>query len=119
MMQMVCSDQPQTDYVADDRRGDRRYRIPLDLRWKLIHRRKVREEGVGRTIDLSSGGILFDANRHLPPGMSVEVSVSWPVLLHGAAAMQLVVLGRIVRSNESQVAIRGTKHEFRTVGALR
>ncbi|MBZ5623292.1 MAG: PilZ domain-containing protein [Acidobacteriia bacterium] len=112
---MICTDQPQIDSNADDRRRDRRYRIPLELRWRLLHRRKVQAEGVGRTIDLSSGGILFDANRHLPPGMNVEVSVSWPVRQNGVAAMQLVVSGRIVRSNESQVAIRETEHQFRTV----
>jgi hypothetical protein len=116
---MVSTDQLHTHNGVDERRRDRRYPIALDLRWRLIHRRKVQGEGVGRTIDLSSSGVLFDARRRLPQGMRVEISVSWPVLLRDQAALQLVVSGLIVRSNGSQVAIRGTKHEFRTVGSIR
>ncbi len=104
------------DTIAGDRRYDRRYRIDLELRWKLIRRRKVRDVGAGRTIDLSSGGILFDARRQLPVGMNVELAISWPVLLHNVAPMQLIVTGRIIRSMGSQTAIHMTQHEFRTVG---
>jgi hypothetical protein len=46
----------------------------------------------------------------------VELSISWPVLLHNVAPMQLVASGRIVRSIGAQVAIHLTQHEFRTVG---
>jgi hypothetical protein len=106
-----------TDAIAGDRRHDRRYDIGLELRWKLIHRRKVLETGVGRTIDLSSGGILFDAGRDLPVGLNVELSVSWPVLLHNVAPLQLVVLGRIVRLEGQHVALRITQYEFRTMAS--
>ena len=113
---MVSPDQQKIDSIAGDRRFDRRYRIDLDLRWKLIRRRKVRDTGTGRTIDLSSGGILFDATRPLPVGMNVELSISWPVLLHNVAPMQLVITGRIVRTAGSHTAIHMTEHEFRTTG---
>ncbi len=105
------------DKIAGDRRFDRRYGIELELRWKLIRRRKVRDIGAGHTINLSSGGILFDAARALPVGMNVELSISWPVLLHNVAPMQLIVGGRIIRSSGTQAAIHMTQHEFRTVGA--
>ena len=108
--------QQRVDVISGDRRSDRRYRIDLDLRWKLIRRRKVRDSGAGRTIDLSSGGVLFDATRVLPMGMNVELSISWPVLLHNTAPMQMVITGRIVRTAGSQIAIRMTEHEFRTIG---
>lgn len=102
--------------IAGERRFDRRYQLQLELRWKLIRRRKLQDSGVGRTIDLSSGGILFDATRPLPVGLNVELSISWPVLLHNVAPMQLVVSGRIVRSNGYNTAVQVTQHEFRTVG---
>jgi len=104
--------------VAGDRRADRRYLIQLELRWKLIRRKKVHDAGVGRTIDISSGGILFDASRELPAGLNVELSISWPVLLHDMAPLQLFVTGRIVRSKASQTAIRMTQHEFRTARVM-
>lgn len=105
----------QTEAIAGERRCHRRYDINLEVRWKLLRRRKVVDAGAGRTVDLSSGGILFEAGQTLPGGFRVELSVSWPVLLHDVAPLQLVVLGRIVRSDERHAALRMTQHEFRTL----
>jgi hypothetical protein len=102
--------------IAGDRRQDRRYALQLDCRWKLIRRRRVLDSGTGNTIDLSSGGLQFDAGRHLPEGLNVELSINWPVLLHNVAPMQLVVSGRIVRARGRMIAVRSVQHEFRTVG---
>lgn len=107
-------DRKPTDVIGGDRRADRRYDIRLDLRWKLVRRRRVLDSGTGYTIDLSSGGILMDAGKHLPAGLNIELSVSWPALLHNVAAMQLVVSGRIVRAEHTRIAIRMVQHEFRT-----
>ncbi len=104
------------DAIAGDRRQDKRYEIQLEVKWKLIRRRRVLDTGVGQTIDMSSGGILFDAGRHLPDGLNVELSITWPVLLHNVAPMQLMASGRIVRSTGRKVAIQTTQHEFRTAG---
>ena len=71
---------------------------------------------LGKTIDLSSGGIHFHAGRSLPPGLNVELSITWPVLLHNVAPLQLVTAGRIVRSAGGTIAMRTTQSEFRTVG---
>ena len=106
-----------TDSINGDRRQDRRYSIHLDLRWKLIRRRRVLETGVGKTVDLSSGGILFDPGRQLPVGLNVELAISWPVLLRNEAPMQLLVCGRIVRAGQNRTAVAMTQHEFRTSGA--
>ena len=102
--------------IAGDRRQDRRYALHLDCRWKLIRRRRVLDSGTGNTIDLSSGGVQFDAGRHLPEGLNVELSIHWPVLLHNVAPLQLVVSGRIVRARGRMIAVRSIQHEFRTIG---
>ena len=104
------------DRINGERRGDRRYEIALDLRWKLVRRRKVLDSGVGRTFDLSSGGIRFDAGRQLPLGLGIELAIAWPALLHNVAPMQLVVSGRIIRTNGTEAAILMDQHEFRTAG---
>jgi hypothetical protein len=104
------------DTIAGDRRRDRRYGLELDLRWKLIRRRRLLESGEGRTVDLSSGGILFDAGRPLPAGLNVELSVTWPVMLHNVAPLQLYVYGKIIRSDGRRTAVRMVQHEFRTAG---
>ena len=104
------------DAIAGNRRQNRRYDLHLEVKWKLIRRRRVLETGSGQTLDISSGGIRFDAGRPLPPGLNVELSVTWPVLLHNVAPMQLVVAGRIVRSTGGKIAVQTTQNEFRTVG---
>ena len=102
--------------IAGDRRIDRRYDLRLELRWKLIRRQRLIDNGSGTSVDLSSGGILFDAGRPLPLGLNVELSISWPVLLHNTAALQLIVAGRIMRTSGNCAAIQMMQHEFRTIG---
>src|ERR1051325_8248783 len=102
--------------IHGDRRYDRRYGLGLELRWKLVRRRKVLEFGTGKTVDLSSSGIRFDAGRQLPLGLNVELSIAWPALLHNVAPMQLFATGRIVRVDGAQAAIHIVQHEFRTAG---
>jgi hypothetical protein len=105
-----------TDAIGGERRRDRRYHLHLELKWKLIRRRRLLDTGAGRTIDFSSGGIRFDAGRHLPEGLNVELSISWPVMLRNVAPMQLVATGKIVRCDGRQVAMQTVQHEFRTAG---
>ena len=107
---------PEADAIAGDRRLDRRYPLQLELKWKLIRRRRVLDSGKGQTIDLSSGGILFDPGRHLPEGLNIELAISWPVLLRDVAPMQLVATGKIVRATARHTAIQTVQHEFRTIG---
>src|SRR5205085_4327499 len=102
--------------ISGERRNDRRYSLQLDLKWKLIRRRRLLDTGSGHTIDLSSGGILLETGRHLPEGLDVELSIAWPVLLHNQKPLQLAVCGRIVRSQGGMIAIQMLQHEFRTTG---
>jgi len=106
----------EADTISGDRRQDRRYQLRLELKWKLIRRRRVLDAGIGYTLDLSSGGIMFDAGRTLPEGLNVELSLHWPVLLHNVAPMQLVIFGRIKRTSGRHTAIQTVQHEFRTAG---
>lgn len=104
------------DAIGGDRREHRRYQLQMELKWKLIRRRRVLDTGTGQMIDVSSGGILFDAGRPLPEGLKVKLSISWPVLLNNVTPMQLVANGKIVRSNGRLVATHTVQHEFRTTG---
>jgi hypothetical protein len=103
--------------IGGNRRGGRRYNLQLEVRWKLMHRRRVLESGAGRTRDLSSCGILFETDRPLPVGSRLDLAVSWPALLHGEAALNLVATGRVVRSGQTGTAIRMIQHGFRTAGS--
>ena len=100
--------------ISGERRRDKRYPMELQLRWKLVRRRRLIDAGTGCTVNISSGGIRFEGGRTLPAGLNVELAISWPVLLLNIAPMQLFVTGRILRSGEGWAAIRTVTHEFRT-----
>lgn len=105
------------DRIHGDRRASRRYEMSLSLRWKLIWREKVIETGTGATIDLSSSGISFRAEKALPLKSRVELSIAWPMFLENFPPLQLIVSGVVVRADGGQNAIRMNGYEFRTVAA--
>jgi hypothetical protein len=102
--------------LTGERRAARRYNIELDVRWKLVQRRKVKAEGLGRTIDLSSTGIRFSADQMLGVGKNVELAIFWPMLFNNATPMKLVVWGRTVRAEKNGIALKKLRHEFHTMG---
>src|SRR6188474_1714040 len=99
------SEDAPVELINGDRRHNRRYEIPLELRWKRMRRGKVLEVGTGKTIDLSSGGILFRAEKSLPLGERVELCIGWPMLVDNFPRLQLIVSGIVVRSTGAQIAI--------------
>lgn len=107
---------PSTD-SSSDRRSKRRYPIHLEVQYKLLKHRRVERLGSGRTLNISSCGVLFEADGHLPTSGAIELALNWPFLLHGSCNLKLVMRGRIVRTNEKAIAIRAEFHEFRTAGA--
>ena len=101
-----------------DQRAKDRYPITLELQYKVLDRGRVERVGIGRTVNISSNGVLFETDQSLPTGGTVELAMKWPFLLRGICGMKLVVRGRIVRShaNTTTTAVRAESHEFRTAG---
>lgn len=99
-----------------ERRNKRRYPINLEVQYKLLKHRRIARLGSGRTVNVSSGGVLFEADDLLPQGVPIELALNWPFLLHGSCNLKLVMRGRIVRASDRTVAIRAEFHEFRTAG---
>jgi len=100
-----------------DQRLSRRYPIALEIEYKLLRKGRVERFGLGRTLNVSSNGVLFETNEPLPPGSSIELLVHWPFLLEGVCPLKLVIRGSVVRSDSKNVAVRNKHHEFRTAGA--
>lgn len=93
-----------------------KYRFPLtrEVRYKLLEDNTIVAAGRGETLDLSSGGVGIAVDQSLAPGAFIELSISWPVLLHENCPMRLIVFGRVVRSEGSRAACTIDKYEFRT-----
>ena len=103
-----------SEEIHEDRRDDRRYPIELALRYKVVARNRNLLEGAGLTVNMSSGGVLFRGVQGLPAGSFVELSINWPVLLEDRLPLTLLVVGRIVRCENSQVAVKTSRYEFVT-----
>ena len=78
--------------------------------------RTIIATGVGETLNLSSGGVCFEAERPLPDGLMVELFIAWPALLNKAVRMGLRVTGDILRSEGRRIVVRIERYEFRTRG---
>jgi hypothetical protein len=100
-----------------DQRLSRRYPITLEIEYKLLRKGRVERLGLGKTLNVSSGGVLFETNEALPAGSSIELLMQWPFLLEGVCPLKLVIHGSIVRSDSKRIAVRTKHHEFRTAGA--
>jgi hypothetical protein len=104
--------------ISGDQRLNGRYPITLELQYKLLHKGRVEHLGVGRTLNISSGGVLFEADGLLPPTGPIELALSWPFLLEGICNLKLVMRGRIVRCDTGSraIAVKAEYHEFHTAG---
>jgi hypothetical protein len=76
--------------------------------------RELGEVGFGKTINMSSNGVLFTTDQYLLPGRRLELSISWPAQLNSTVALKLVARGRVVRCEENKAAIEIHQYEFRT-----
>ena len=97
-----------------ERRASERFPIARDLRFRVLNKRGNEEGGEGRTVNMSSKGLLFTSSQMLLPGRRLEVAVSWPVQLNTKCALKFVARGRVVRFDDGYVAIEIQQHEFRT-----
>ena len=101
-----------------ERRMKRRFQIEQEVRYKMLYGQRIAETGVGRTANISSGGVWFTTESMLTTGMPVELSMNWPVLLNDSCPMKLMIYGCVVRSNERGAAVAIERYEFRTQGRV-
>jgi len=99
-----------------ERRMKRRFQIEQEVKYKMLYGQRIAETGVGKTMNISSGGVWFTTETMLTTGMPVELSMTWPVLLNDSCPMKLMIYGCVVRSNERGAAVAIERYEFRTQG---
>jgi c-di-GMP-binding flagellar brake protein YcgR len=97
-----------------ERRETSRFPVREEVRYKVLQSKAEQTSGAGKTVDISSGGILFTTTERLQPGRLIEISVNWPARLDGTCALQLVATGRVVRSDNATAAVRIERYEFKT-----
>ena len=100
-----------------ERRSKARYPVKLTVRYRTVGRHHT-VNGVGHTLNMSSGGLLVSAQHEVSAGLRLEVNVEWPLLLDGAIPLQLVAHGKVVRCGGSMFAISFAQYQFRTMGKV-
>lgn len=102
----------------NERRASDRFPIERDIRYKVLNRKSEDEAGAGKTVNMSSNGVLFTTEGYLIPGRRVEMAISWPAQLNSKVALKLVARGRVVRSESGMAAVEIQQYEFRTQGHI-
>lgn len=95
----------------------KRYPVQFDLCYKLVRTGQVLERGLGKTREFSQGKVRFSADRILPIGADLELSLDWPLRIHGVSSLHLIISGHVIRSSRKESTLKITRYEFRTRGA--
>ena len=99
-----------------ERRIAQRFPMELRVRYTVMHGMERGETGVGKTVNISSAGVLFETDCHLVPDHAVEIAINWPARLNNNCALRLIARGRVIRSAQGKAVLRIHKSEFRTTG---
>ena len=102
--------------LTADRRGTIRFPLREEVTYKVLNARAASISGIGKTLNIGSGGILFSTEEKLPMGRTVELAVNWPARLGGTCPLKFVAMGRVVRSEADQAVVRIERYEFKTRG---
>ena len=102
------------DAGASERRRSSRFPIEREVRYKTLNQRSETFAGSGKTLNISSSGVLFTSDHDLPVGTRLEVSISWPAQLNEKCLLNLVARGRVTRHLKGQLALQIQQYEFRT-----
>ncbi len=103
-----------SDVNVTERRRSSRFPIERELRYKTLNQRAEVMAGNGKTLNISSSGVLFTSDHDLPMGTRLEVSISWPAQLNEKCLLNLVARGRVTRHSKGQMALQIQQYEFRT-----
>ena len=95
-----------------NRRTVKRYGLELPFDYRLFGRDQSVQEGHGRTLNMSSRGLLVAADSRISKGQPIELSVQLPSLCPSARGAQLLILGQVLRTGPTGAAIKIVRHGF-------
>lgn len=105
------------EFNTNERRHSDRFPIEREVRYRVLNKRSAEETGDGKTLNISSSGVLFTSEHILLPGRRMELAISWPAQLDNKTSLKLVARGRVVRFEHGRAALEIQQYEFRTQSA--
>ena len=97
-----------------ERRSKIRYPIELEVRF-LTPSTGPGVYGIGRTVNISTSGLLISSACVVEEDTRIHVMVQWPWALDGRVPLQLVGGGVVVRSDSSTFAVAVDSYQLRTM----
>ena len=99
-----------------DERSRLRFPITLALEYNLIGGKRI-IRGIGRTINISSTGLLFEAADDIDRtqvlyGSRIELVLNWPFQRSRSHPLKLRLRGSIVRGDGRLIAMSINQHAF-------
>jgi hypothetical protein len=95
-----------------NRRAANRYGLDLQFDYRVFGRDGSVQEGWGRTLNMSSGGLLVAPDQPICKGRTIEITVQLSAQFKDTPGPRLVVLGHVLRSDATGAAIRILRHGF-------
>jgi hypothetical protein len=107
-----------SDQKDKQRRTADRFPMDREIRYRVLERKSTEPFRLGKTVNMSSNGVLFTTDHFLNPGRYMELSISWPAQLDSKVALKLMARGRVVRTDQNGAAVQIHQYEFRTQAPL-
>ncbi len=99
--------------TAEERRQSQRFPIEQHVQYRVRGERPPLA-GSGKTLNMSSKGVLFTIHQGLARGCAVQVEINWPVRLDDSQPIKLVARGPIVWCDGERAAMKIEGWEFHT-----
>jgi hypothetical protein len=100
-----------------ERRRTRRYAIEQEVRYRVSYQDQLSQKGTGRLVNVRLSGILFKSEDPIFPGAPVTVVINCAGLLDQNPPTEVMLYGRVVRSNKKGTASTIERYEFRSGGS--
>jgi hypothetical protein len=99
--------------AALERRSKSRFPLRLGVRYRSLSGGPSLI-GEGRTVNMSSRGLLIASDEKVNTGARLQLIVDWPSLLHGITPLQLIVSCRVTRCLPEEFAVELDQYQFKT-----
>lgn len=97
--------------LSTERRTSTRYPLQAQLEFRILTAGQESWIHIGRTVNMSRGGLLFDTEEYLESGAPVELWIDWPARPRELERW-LRVWGWVVRQRDRSVAIAIRQYSF-------
>ena len=100
-----------------DRRHGQRFPLRMDVTYRIFlpENGRILSRGEVKTVDISRTGVLLNTTESWPPGADAELVVEWPSITENVAALQLRLVGAVVRTDARGMAVKIVRYGFKRV----